>query len=127
MNNDRSDDSDDSEGYSERIKFGETVDEQAMGHEGIFTRTMVLLQTLLQTLLKNEKEGCSVFYGVCSEKGIWDFGELRLEQLFSIEKLALYGEVHIAECFLVGLSFCRQELEQGESEEIEKGFSCWIS
>jgi len=85
MNNDRSDDSDDSEGYSEKIKLGETVDKQAMGYEGITTRTMVPLQTLL----KNEKEGCSVFYGVCSEKGIWDFGELRLEQLFSIEKLAL--------------------------------------
>jgi len=28
MNNDRSDDSDDSEGYSEKIKLGETVDEQ---------------------------------------------------------------------------------------------------
>ena len=70
MNNDRSDDSDDSEGYSERIKLGETVDEQAMGHEGIFKRTMVPLQTLL----KNEKEGCSVFHGFCSEKGIWEYG-----------------------------------------------------
>jgi len=59
MNNDRSDDSDDSEGYSERIKLGETVDKQAMGHEGIFTRTTIPLQTLL----KNEKEGCSVFHG----------------------------------------------------------------
>ena len=70
MNNDRSDDSDDSEEYSERIKLGETVDEQAMGHEGITTRTMVPLQTLL----KNGKEGCSVFHGFCSEKGIWEFG-----------------------------------------------------
>jgi len=43
MNNDRSDDSDDSEVYSERIKLGEKVDEQAMGYEGIFTRTMVPL------------------------------------------------------------------------------------
>ena len=108
MNNDRSDDSDDSEGYSERIKLGETVDEQAMGHEGITTRTMVPLQTLL----KNEKEGCSVFHGFCYEKGIWEFGRLGLEQLFSIEKLTLCGEVHIAECFLVGLSQDGQELEQ---------------
>ena len=123
MNNDRSDDSDDSEGYSERIKLGETVDKQAMGHEGIFTRTMVPLQTLL----KNEKEGYSVFHGFCSEKGIWEYGELELEQLFSIKKLALNGEVHIAECFLVGLSYDGQELEQGESEGIGKGFSCfWV-
>ena len=100
MKKDRSDDSNDSEGYSERIKLGEAVDKQAMGYEGIFTRTTVPTQTLL----KNEKEGCSVFHGFCSEKGIWEYGELRLEQLFSIEKLALYGEVHIAECFLVGLS-----------------------
>ena len=50
---------------------------------------------VLQTLLKNEKEGCSVFHGFCSEKGIWEYGELELEQLFSIEKLALYVEVHI--------------------------------
>ena len=110
MNNDRSDDSDDSEGYSERIKLGETVDEQAMGHEGITTRTMVPLQTLL----KNEKEGYPVFHGFCSEKGIWEYGELELEQLFSIEKLTLCGEVHTAECFLVGLSYCRQEMEQGK-------------
>ena len=81
MNNDRSDDSDDSEGYSERIKLGEAVDEQAMGHKEIVTRTMVPLQTLL----KNEKEGCSVFHGFCSEKGIWEYGELELVQLFSIE------------------------------------------
>ena len=67
---------------------------------------------VLQTLLKNEKEGYSVFHGFCSEKGIWAFGELRLVQLFSIEKLALYGQVHIAECFLVGLSQDGQELEQ---------------
>ena len=65
MNNDRSDDSDDSEGYSERIKLGEAVDKQAMGYEGITTRTMVPLQTLL----KNEKEGHSVFHGFCYEKG----------------------------------------------------------
>ena len=43
MNNDRSDDSDDSEGYSERIKLGDRVEEQAMGHEGIFTRTTIPL------------------------------------------------------------------------------------
>ena len=122
MNNDRSDDSDDSEVYSERIKLGEAVDKQAMGYEGITTRTMVPLQTLL----KNEKEGCSVFHGFCSEKGIWEYGELELEQLFSIEKLALYGEVHIAEYFLVGLSYDGQELEQGESGGIGKGFSCWV-
>ena len=42
--------------------------------------------------------------GFCSVKGVWEYGELELEQLFSIEKLALYGAVHIAECFLVGLS-----------------------
>ena len=65
-----------------------------------------------------------MFHGFCSEKGIWAFGELRLVQLFSIEKLALNGEVHIAECFLVGLSFDGQELEQGDSEGIGKGFSC---
>jgi hypothetical protein len=53
-----------------------------------------------------------VFHGFCYEKGIWEFGRLGLEQLFSIEKLALYGEVHIAECFLVGLSYDGQELEQ---------------
>ena len=55
-----------------------------------------------------------MFHGFCSEKGIWEYGELELEQLFSIEKLTLCGEVHIAECFLVGLSYCRQEMEQGK-------------
>jgi len=94
-----------------------------MGHEGIFTRTTIPLQTLL----KNEKEGYSVFHGFCSEKGIWEFGRLELVQLFSIEKLALYVEVHIVECFLVGLSCCRQEMEQGDSGGVSKGFSCfWV-
>ena len=67
-----------------------------------------------------------MFHGFCSEKGIWEYGELRLENLFSIEKLAPYGEVRIAECFLVGLSYDGQEWEQGESEGIGKGFSCWV-
>jgi len=49
-----------------------------------------------------------------------------LEQLFSIEKLALYGAVHIAECFLEGLWHDDQELEQGESGGIGKGFSYWV-
>jgi len=49
-----------------------------------------------------------------------------LEQLFSIEKLALYGELHIAECFLVGLSFDGQEWEQGDSGGVGKGFSCLV-
>ena len=67
-----------------------------------------------------------MFHGFCSEKGIWEFGRLGLEQLFSIEKLALNGEVHIAECFLVGLWYDDQELGQGESEGIGKGFSCLV-
>jgi len=67
-----------------------------------------------------------VFHGFCSEKGIWEYGELRLVQLFSIEKLALYGAVHIAECFLEGLWHDDQELEQGESGGIGKGFSYWV-
>ena len=66
-----------------------------------------------------------MFHGFCYEKGIWEFGRLGLEQLFSIEKLALYGAVHIAECFLVGLSFDGQELEQGESGGVGKRFSCF--
>jgi hypothetical protein len=80
----------------------------------------------LQTLLKNEKEGYSVFYGVYSEKSVWDYGELELEEPFSIEKLALYGEVHIAECFLVSLSYDGQDLDQGDSGGVGKGFSCWV-
>jgi len=68
----------------------------------------------------------SVSWVFVLKKGIWEYGELRLEQLFSIEKLALYGAVHIAECFLVGLSYDGQELEQGESGGVSKGFSCWI-
>ena len=49
-----------------------------------------------------------------------------MEQLFSIEKLALYGEVHIAECFLVGLSYEGQELDQGESGRVVKEPRCWV-
>ena len=64
--------------------------------------------------------------GFILKKGIWEYGELELEQLFSIEKLALYGEVHIAECFLVGLSYDGQELKQVESARVGKGFSCWV-
>ncbi len=67
-----------------------------------------------------------MFHGFSSEKGIWEYGELQLEEPFSIEKLELFGEVHIAECFLVGLSYDGQELEQGESGGVGKGFSCWV-
>ena len=108
MNNDCSDDSDDSEEYSERTKLGEKVDKQAMVHEGITTRIMVPLQTLL----KNEKEGCSVFHGFCSAKGIWENKRLKLENLFSIQKLEIFGD--------------GQELEQGESGGVGKKFRSWF-
>ena len=42
----------------------------------------------------------------------------------TFEKLAFCVEVHSAEFFLVGLSYDGQELEQGDSEGIGKGFSC---
>jgi hypothetical protein len=106
----------------ENSENGEIVYEKDMEHNEITTRTMVPLQTLL----KDEKEGHSVFHGFSSEKGIWEYGELQLEEPFSIEKLELFGEVHIAECFLVGLSYDGQELEQGESGGVGKGFSCWF-
>ena len=54
-----------------------------------------------------------MFHGFCSEKGIWEFGELELKQLFSIEKLKIFGD--------------RQELEQGDSGGVSKGFSCWLT
>ena len=69
----------------------------------------------------------SVSWVFVLKKGIWEYGELRLEQLFSIEKLALYGEVRIVECFLVGLSYDGQELGQGESGGVGKGFSYWFA
>ena len=68
-----------------------------------------------------------MFHGFCSEKrdlGVWRTGVGAT--LFN-RKLALYGEVHIAECFLVGLSYDDQELEQGESGGVSKGFSYWFA
>ena len=45
----------------------------------------------------------------------------------TFEKLALFVEVHIAECFLVGLSYDGQELEQGEPVGVGKELSArWI-
>ena len=72
------------------------------------------------------KKGVQCFMDSVLKKGIWEFGRLELEQLFSIEKLAPYGEVRIAECFLVGLSYDGQELEQGESGGVGKSFCCWV-
>jgi len=67
MNNDRSDDSDDSEGYSERIKLGEAVDKQAMGYEGVCTKGISLCihypEVLsLYPLSLQLLSGCIVFF-----------------------------------------------------------------